>query len=99
LFGIGAAVIRDLREVLFLLRVKRTFLFGSILTPRFREEGDIDMLVEFLPGEGPGLLASRGWKSSCPKCSAARWTCAHRSLSCYFRDEVVASPVPQYEQG
>jgi predicted nucleotidyltransferase len=35
--------------------IRKLSLFGSVLTPRFREASDIDMLVEFEPGRGPGL--------------------------------------------
>lgn len=37
--------------------VVRAFLFGSILTDRFRSDSDIDMLVETDPLHRPGLLA------------------------------------------
>jgi predicted nucleotidyltransferase len=30
-------------------------LFGSVLRPEFRDESDIDVLVEFEPGHVPGL--------------------------------------------
>ena len=31
-------------------------LFGSVLTPRFRPDSDVDVLVEFEPGHVPGFL-------------------------------------------
>lgn len=40
--------------------VVRLFLFGSILTDRFRPDSDIDMLVETDPLHPPGLLALGG---------------------------------------
>lgn len=40
--------------------VVRVFLFGSILTDRFREDSDIDLLVETDPDRPPGLLALGG---------------------------------------
>lgn len=40
--------------------VLRLFLFGSILTDRFREDSDIDILVETDPRRPPGLLALGG---------------------------------------
>ena len=30
--------------------IRKLSLFGSVLTPRFRPESDIDVLVEFEPG-------------------------------------------------
>jgi predicted nucleotidyltransferase len=40
--------------------VVRLFLFGSILTDRFRPDSDIDLLVETDPLHPPGLLALGG---------------------------------------
>ncbi len=40
--------------------VVRVFLFGSILTDRFREDSDIDLLIETDPLHPPGLLALGG---------------------------------------
>ena len=36
--------------------VRRLSLFGSVLRDDFRDDSDIDILVEFLPGRTPGLL-------------------------------------------
>jgi uncharacterized protein len=35
--------------------IRRLALFGSVLRPDFREESDVDVLVEFEPGYTPGL--------------------------------------------
>ena len=35
--------------------VRRLALFGSVLSDEFRDDSDIDMLVEFEPGKTPGL--------------------------------------------
>src|SRR6266478_6222015 len=40
--------------------VKRLALFGSILRDDFGPQSDIDFLVEFLPGKGPGLFGFAG---------------------------------------
>lgn len=40
--------------------IARLSLFGSILTDDFGPESDIDVLVEFLPGQGPSLLGFAG---------------------------------------
>jgi predicted nucleotidyltransferase len=37
-------------------RIKRLSLFGSILREDFRPDSDIDVLVEFEPGEVPSLF-------------------------------------------
>lgn len=36
--------------------VKSLALFGSILRDDFRPDSDIDFLIEFIPGKGPGLF-------------------------------------------
>lgn len=36
--------------------VKRLALFGSILRDDFRPDSDIDVLIEFEPGKGPGFF-------------------------------------------
>jgi uncharacterized protein len=36
--------------------IRRLALFGSALGSRFREESDVDLLVEFEPGQVPGLI-------------------------------------------
>ena len=40
--------------------IRKLSLFGSILTPRFRSESDIDVLVEFEPDRVPGLFGLAG---------------------------------------
>jgi len=37
-------------------RIRRLLLFGSILRDDFRPDSDIDVLVEFDPGQTPSLL-------------------------------------------
>lgn len=36
--------------------VTRLALFGSVLREDFGPQSDVDVLVEFPPGEGPGLM-------------------------------------------
>lgn len=35
--------------------IRRLALFGSVLRPDFRPDGDVDVLVEFAPGRAPGF--------------------------------------------
>jgi predicted nucleotidyltransferase len=37
--------------------VRRLSLFGSVLRDDFAPDSDVDVLVEFEPGQAPGLLA------------------------------------------
>jgi predicted nucleotidyltransferase len=43
--------IENIRALCKALRLKRLSLFGSALTERFNNESDVDLLIEFLPGE------------------------------------------------
>src|ERR1035437_7717207 len=79
--------------------IRKLSLFGSILTPRFRDESDIDMLVEFEPGRGPGLLGIVRMERELSEMIGRKVDLRTAGdLSRFFRVEVVASAVPQYEQ-
>ena len=80
--------------------IRRLSLFGSVLTQRFRDESDIDMLVEFEPGRSPGLLGIAGMEIELSELLGRKVDLrTPGDLSRYFREEVVASAVPQYDQG
>jgi predicted nucleotidyltransferase len=79
--------------------IRKLSLFGSILTPRFGAESDIDMLVEFEPDRGPGMLGLVRMERELSEMVGRKVDLrTPRDLSRHFRDEVVASAVPQYEQ-
>jgi len=79
--------------------IRKLSLFGSILTPRFGAESDIDMLVEFEPERGPGMLGLVRMERELSEMVGRKVDLrTPRDLSRYFRDEVVAAAVPQYEQ-
>lgn len=40
--------------------VQRLSLFGSILRDDFRDDSDVDMLVEFMPDKTPGMIGFGG---------------------------------------
>lgn len=76
--------------------IRRLSLFGSALTEDFRDDSDVDVLVEFEPGHVPGLaffsieselsrLFGRTVDLNTPN-----------FLSPYFRDEVVSRAQVQY---
>jgi hypothetical protein len=78
--------------------IQKLSLFGSVLTPRFRDESDIDMLVEFERGRVPGLLGIAGMEIELSEMLGRKVDLrTPAELSKYFRDEVVASALPQYE--
>jgi predicted nucleotidyltransferase len=79
--------------------IRKLAFFGSVVRQDFRPDSDVDVLVEFEPGHVPGLaffaiqeelsrLLGREVELHTPK-----------FLSRYFRDQVLAEAIVQYEQG
>ncbi|HYK58097.1 MAG TPA: nucleotidyltransferase domain-containing protein [Bryobacteraceae bacterium] len=88
-----------LREFCEWDHIRKLSLFGSVLTPRFRPESDIDVLVEFDPGHTPGLLTLAGMEIEISERLGRKVDMrTAEDLSRYFRDEVVASALPQFER-
>jgi predicted nucleotidyltransferase len=78
--------------------IRRLSLFGSVLREDFRRGSDVDVLVEFEPGQTPGLefFAIQSELSEIlgrkVDLNTPQW------LSRYFRDEVLREAVEQYVQ-
>jgi len=79
--------------------IKKLAIFGSVLREDFRDNSDIDVLVEFDPDHVPGLaffameeelaeILGRKVDLNTPQC-----------LSRYFRDQVLQEAVVQYVEG
>ena len=72
-------------------------LFGSVLTDKFREDSDVDVLVDFDPTHIPGLFAvvemERDLSGLLGRKADMRTA---EDLSKYFRDQVVRSALVQY---
>ena len=79
--------------------IRKLSLFGSVLTPRFRPESDVDVLVEFEPDHIPGLLTLAGMEIELSERLGRKVDMrTPEDLSRYFRDEVLSSALPQYER-
>src|SRR5271165_55573 len=79
--------------------IRKLALFGSVLTPRFRPESDLDVLVEFEAGRVPGLLTLAGMEMELSEIVGRQVDLrTPEDLSRYFRADVVSSAVPQYER-
>ena len=79
--------------------MRKLSLFGSVLTDRFRDDSDVDILVEFEPGHVPGyfgLVAMEMELSGILGCKVDLRTPGE--LSRYFRDRVTAMAAIQYER-
>jgi predicted nucleotidyltransferase len=77
--------------------ITKLALFGSVLTDEFREDSDVDVLVEFDPTRIPGLFAvvemERELSGLLGRKADMR---TPEDLSKYFRDQVVRSALVQY---
>jgi predicted nucleotidyltransferase len=76
--------------------IRRLALFGSVIRDDFRPESDVDVLVEFLPGKGPGwgLFAIQDELTELLGRRVDLNTPGF--LSRHFRDEVLAEAQPIY---
>jgi uncharacterized protein len=76
--------------------IRRLAFFGSVLRGDFRDDSDIDVLVEFDPGHVPGL-AFFGLESELGRLLGRRVDLhTPASLSEYFRDQVLREAEPVY---
>lgn len=79
--------------------IRRLSFFGSILTDRFRPESDVDVLVDFQPGQIPGLLGIARMERELGEILGRKVDLRTAGdLSRYFRDDVVSTALPQYEE-
>ena len=79
--------------------IRKLSLFGSVLTPRFRPESDIDVLVEFEPGSKTTLFDVAGMELELTEKLGRKVDLRTAGdLSRYFRDQVVAAAAVQYER-
>ena len=77
--------------------IKRLALFGSVLTDRFGNESDIDILVDFEPGQVVGLIRMAKLERELSDILGRHVDLrTPADLSRYFRDEVLASAEVQY---
>ncbi len=79
--------------------IRRLSLFGSVLRDDFGPDSDVDVLVEFVPGNVPGFA----FFSMEEELSEILGREVHLStpgfLSRYIRDEVLAEAEVQYDEG
>jgi predicted nucleotidyltransferase len=78
--------------------IRRLALFGSVLTARFSESSDVDVLVEFQPGARVGYLRMAAMERELSRLFGGRKVDLRTpgELSPYFRDEVLRTANVQY---
>jgi uncharacterized protein len=80
--------------------IRKLSLFGSALRDDFRPDSDIDLLVEFEPGQVVGLIRLAGMEIELSEILGPKVDLrTPADLSCYFRQEVLDSAEVQYAQG
>ncbi|MBN1659714.1 MAG: nucleotidyltransferase domain-containing protein [Anaerolineae bacterium] len=79
--------------------ISRLAFFGSILSERFRDDSDVDVLVEFQPGSAPGLFGITRMEKELSILLGRRVDLrTPEDLSRYFRQSVLAEAEVQYAQ-
>jgi uncharacterized protein len=79
--------------------IRKLSLFGSILTPHFRPDSDIDILIELAPGSKTSLFDMAAIEMELAEKLGRKVDLrTPGDLSRYFRDEVVATAAVQYER-
>lgn len=80
--------------------IRRLALFGSILTDRFSESSDIDVLVEFRADERVGYFRLADIEEELSRLLGSRKVDLRTpmDLSRYFRDEVVRDALTVYAE-
>lgn len=78
--------------------IRRLAFFGSVLTNRFSETSDIDVLVEFRPGERVGFFRLADIEDEMSRLLDGRKIDLRTpmDLSRYFRNEVVRDALTVY---
>jgi predicted nucleotidyltransferase len=80
--------------------ITRLSLFGSALHGDFREDSDIDLLVDFDPNHIPGLIRLAGMEIELTELLGRKVDLrTPQDLSRYFRQEVINEAQVQYAEG
>lgn len=81
--------------------IRRLAVFGSALRDDFNSESDVDLLVEFEPGQVPGLIGLAGIEIELSSLLGGRKADVRtpEDLSRYFRDQVLDEAETLYARG
>ncbi|MBW1958704.1 MAG: nucleotidyltransferase family protein [Deltaproteobacteria bacterium] len=81
-------------------KIRKLAVFGSILRQDFGPGSDIDLLVEFDPGNIPGLIRLAGMENELAEILGRKVDIrTAQDLSRYFRQDVIKSSEVQYAEG
>ena len=96
--SIPADLVRDFCER---HHIRKLSLFGSVLRSDFRPDSDIDVLVEFEPGQVPGYFGIAQMQEELSRILGGRPVDLRtpQELSRYFREQVLETAEVQYARG
>lgn len=79
--------------------IRKLSFFGSVLREDFRPDSDVDVLVEFIPGMGPGYFGLSGMELELSEILGRKVDLrTPNELSRYFRDEVISDSQVEYAE-
>jgi predicted nucleotidyltransferase len=80
--------------------IRHLALYGSVLREDFRAESDVDVLVEFSPGQRVGFFRMAALERELSQLIGRRVDLrTPREISRYFRDQVIHQAETQYAEG
>ncbi len=78
----------------------RLSFFGSVISEHFKEDSDVDVLVEFEQGQVVGLLRLAGMEIELSEILGRKVDLrTPADLSRYFKDDVLSAAEVQYAEG
>ena len=79
--------------------IRKLSFFGSVTRDDFRADSDVDLLVEFFSGMGPGFIGLSHMELELSEILGRKVDLrTPNELSRYFRDEVVYSALVEYAE-
>jgi len=80
--------------------IRKLSFFGSVISEHFTQDSDVDVLVEFEPGQVVGLIRLAGMEFELSEIIGRKVDLrTPADLSRYFREEVLSSAEIQYAKG
>ena len=81
--------------------IRKLMLFGSVLRDDFGPDSDVDVLVDFVPGQGPGYLQLGEMEEELSALLGHRRVdiVTIRALNHRIRDRVLSEAEVQYAEG
>jgi len=80
--------------------IRKLSLFGSVLRGDFKENSDVDVLIEFESGHGTGFFGLARMERELSSILGRKVDLrTPQELSRYFRDEVLSQAEIQYAEG